>query len=114
MLKRMVVLICAMLICGASLAATKAATQLTGTVNINTATAQELMLLPGIGKSKADAVVSYRQVNPFKSVADLVKVQGIGDKLLAKLQQYVTLDGPTTAKVIKVPIQQSQQAAQAR
>jgi competence protein ComEA len=102
-----------MLVCGASIAANRATTQLTGTVNVNTATAQELMLLPGIGKVKADAVVSYRQVSPFKSVADLVKVQGIGDKLLSKIQQYVTLDGPTTAKVIKLPAQQVQQTAQA-
>jgi competence protein ComEA len=75
--------------------------QLSGTVNINTATAAELMLLPGIGKSKADAIVARRQGAAFVSPQDLGKVKGIGDKLFARIQNYVRIDGPTTLKFLK-------------
>lgn len=83
-----------------ALAVNKAPKQLVGTVNINTATAAELMLLPGVGKAKADAVISYRQTSPFKSPQEITKVKGIGDKMFVKIQQNVTVDGPTTAKLV--------------
>lgn len=53
----------------------------TGTVNINTADAATLdRLLDGVGPSKAQAIIDYRKANgPFRSVADLAKVKGIGD-----------------------------------
>ena len=48
------------------------------------------MALPGIGKSKAQAIVAYREEQgPFSSVDDLVNVKGIGKKLLAKLAASV-------------------------
>lgn len=91
-------------------AASKAPKQITGAVNINTATAAELMLLPGIGKSKADAIIAFRQTSPFKTPQDIVKVKGIGEKMLAKIQQYVVIDGPTTAKVVKTTAPLAQKA----
>lgn len=61
-------------------------------VNINTATASELMELPGIGAKKAEAILNYRnQHGPFKRVSDLDQVKGIGAKMLAKMKPYVSL-----------------------
>lgn len=63
-------------------------------VNINTATAEELKTLPGIGPSKAAAIVEYRQQNgQFKSVDDLKNVKGIGEGVLAKLRDEATVGG---------------------
>ena len=57
------------------------------TVNLNTATLQELTTLPGVGKKKAAAIIEYRSKNgKFKSVDDLTKVKGVGTKMLAKLK----------------------------
>ena len=69
----------------------------TQAINVNTASAQELMTLPGIGKAKADAIVTYRDAHPFKDVSELTEVKGIGPKMLEKLQAYVTIDGSAPA-----------------
>lgn len=55
-------------------------------VDINTASAAELASLPGIGDSKAQAIVEYRAADPFKSIEDLKKVKGIGDKTFEALK----------------------------
>jgi competence protein ComEA len=61
-------------------------------VNINTATAEELTALNGIGKTKAEAIVAYRTANGnFKTVEDLTKVNGIGDKIIEKIKPEVTV-----------------------
>ncbi|MFA5812878.1 MAG: helix-hairpin-helix domain-containing protein [bacterium] len=62
-------------------------------ININTATVQQLTEVPGIGPAKAQAIVSYRDKTPFGSTNDLVNVDGIGEKLLAKIAPYVTVSG---------------------
>lgn len=112
MFRKLVIAAILVAISATSMAATKQSKQLTGVVNINTATAVELTMLPGIGKSKADAIVAFRQTNPFKSASDLTKVKGIGEKMLVKIQQYVVVDGPTTAKVVKVQAAPAQQVSQ--
>jgi len=67
-------------------------------VNINTATLQQLETLKGIGPVKAKAILDYRTKNgAFKSVDDLKKVGGIGDKTLDKLRKDIVLTGNTTA-----------------
>ena len=71
-------------------------------VNINTATAEELKALPGIGQAKAQASVDYRKENgAFKSVDDLKKVKGIGDGILGKLKDQATVGGAANAKPVK-------------
>ena len=72
---------------------------LVGVVNVNTASAQELQLLPGIGASRADAVIALRkQRGGFKSVNELKDVKGIGDAGLERLRPFVRLQGKTTAR----------------
>lgn len=61
-------------------------------LNLNTASAQELTELRGIGQKTADAIVAYRESNgPFKSVEELVEVKGIGEKLMVSLRDHVTV-----------------------
>jgi competence protein ComEA len=73
---------------------------LSGVVNINTATAEELQLLPGIGEARAKAVIELRKRNGgFKSVDELTQVKGIGETALKRLRPYVRTEGKTTAHV---------------
>lgn len=63
-------------------------------VNLNTATKDELVALPGIGPAKAQAIVDYRnQHGPFRSVDDVRKVKGIGEKLFLQIRPELTLTG---------------------
>lgn len=65
---------------------------LAGLLNINTATQAEFENLPGIGPSKAIAIVAYRdQHGPFKDVRELDNVKGIGPSTLEKLLPLVTV-----------------------
>lgn len=65
-----------------------------GKVNINTATAQQLTVLPGVGEKLAARIVDYRQkAGGFKNVSELMNVQGIGEKNLAKIQAFLTTGG---------------------
>ena len=70
-----------------------------GVVNINTATAEQLQMLPGVGEVRARAILSERKERGgFKSVDDLRDVKGVGDTLLEKMRPFVTLKGKTTAQ----------------
>jgi len=67
-----------------------------GKVNINTATAQQLTVLPGVGEKLAARIVDYRQkAGGFKNVSEMMNVQGIGEKNLAKIQGFLTTSGET-------------------
>lgn len=66
-------------------------------VDINSASAEELAGLPGIGESKAKAIVEYRAAEPFQSVDDLKKVKGIGDKMLEALRPDITVGAAAAA-----------------
>lgn len=67
-----------------------------GVVNIQTATADQLQLLPGIGPSKAEAIVAQRERRAFRRVEDLMRVRGIGRATFRRLRSMLTVDGPTT------------------
>jgi competence protein ComEA len=59
-------------------------------VDLNRASAQELIGLPGIGEVMAKRIIDFREQNgPFERVEDLMKVKGIGEKSFAKLRPYV-------------------------
>ncbi len=76
------------------------AATLSGVVNVNTASAQELQLLPGVGEARARAIVSERTARGgFRKVDELVAVKGIGDALLERLRPFLAVSGKTTAKV---------------
>jgi competence protein ComEA len=76
--------------------------EITGVVNLNTGTAQQLDQLPGIGEKAAKRIIEHRSKTPFAKVDDLRKVKGFGAKKLEKLKAYLTTSGPTTLSVKKV------------
>ena len=75
---------------GTALAAAKAAP--TSKVNVNTATAEQFAVLPGVGLKLGARIVDYRQKSggSFKSVQELMNVRGIGEKNFVKLQPHIT------------------------
>ena len=82
-------------------------------ININTATKDELVALPGIGPAKAQAIVDYRKAHgPFKTVEELKDVKGIGAKRFEKLKPDLAVSGPTSTKATGKP--EAKNAAPAR
>ena len=60
-------------------------------VDINTAPASVLQLLPGIGEKTAQKIIEYRSKSPFRSVDQIMDVKGIGPGKLAKMKAYLTV-----------------------
>ena len=61
-----------------------------GIVNVNTATKEELMTLPGVGDVTAQKIIDYREKNgDFQKIEDLTKVDRIGEKTLAKFKDKI-------------------------
>ena len=60
-------------------------------LDLNTATAAQLQLLPGIGEKLSAAIVAWREEHgPFQKVEELLRVPGIGEKRLAEIRDLVT------------------------
>ncbi len=63
-------------------------------LDLNTATQEELDALPGIGPVKAEAILQYREESgPFRTVEEIMEVEGIGEKTLEQLRPYITVEG---------------------
>ena len=70
--------------------AAEAQKSLAAPIDVNAATSDALQAIPGIGAVIAERIVKWREEHgPFQQVDDLMKVQGIGEKLLEKLRPYV-------------------------
>lgn len=61
-----------------------------GLININTATAEELESLYGIGEKLAAAIIDYRTDKPFESIEEIMEVKGIGEKKFDKIKDRIT------------------------
>jgi competence ComEA-like helix-hairpin-helix protein len=71
--------------------------ELAGKLNLNTASEEQLMLLPTVGPSKAERIVTWRKKNGgFKRVADLRRVKGFGYKTFKRLEPFLDIKGDTT------------------
>lgn len=64
-----------------------------GRVNINTATEEQLMTLPGIGEVRAAAIIAYRSRHgAFSGEEDIMQVSGIGSALFENIRDFITVD----------------------
>jgi competence ComEA-like helix-hairpin-helix protein len=77
----------------------KSSKDLTGKLNLNTASEQQLMMLPTVGPAKAERIVTWRKKNGgFKRTADLRRVKGFGYKTFKRLEPFLDVKGDTTLK----------------
>jgi competence ComEA-like helix-hairpin-helix protein len=91
-------------------------------ININTATSEQLQLVPGIGPTTAEKILTMRKsYGPFKSVDDLLAIKGLGKKRLDKMRKYLTVGKAAAANRPQVPVPNeksapaaSQKSAQAK
>ena len=82
-------------------------------ININTASAEELQKIPGIGPVTAEKILQMRKASgPFKSVDDLRAIKGIGPKRLAKWRPYLTVETPAQPKKTQSPASKPPPAAE--
>lgn len=69
-----------------------AAVQMVEKIDLNKASSDQLAVIKGLGKKKAQAIIDYRQENgDFSSLDELIKVKGIGKITLQKIEPFVTL-----------------------
>lgn len=101
LLKYGMILMCVFALLQTSTVYAKPGEVLMGVVNINTATAAELGLLPGIGDAKAALIIDARSEKAFNSKDELLNVKGIGEKMMVKLAPYIVTEGATTLKIVE-------------
>ncbi len=89
------VILAALVIC--AVAGGADSSQPSGVVNINTASSEELQLLPRVGPSLAGRIIEFREANgPFRTVEEILAVKGIGESSFEKLKPYIVTSGATT------------------
>lgn len=67
-------------------------TQASFPVNLNTATAEQLMTIPKIGSARANAIIEYREhLGGYTSVAQIMEIRGIGETLYSEVAGYMTV-----------------------
>lgn len=99
----LVVMLSGLVFSGEALAAKRQSkTQVSGVVNLNTATQQQLDQLPGVGEKAAKRIVDYRSKTPFTRPEELVKVKGFGKKKFEKLKANLAITGATTIKTTRL------------
>ena len=80
-----------------SFAWTADSSQPSGVVNINTASSEELELLPRVGPALAGRIIEFREANgPFQTVDEILAVKGIGESSFEKLEPWIVTSGATT------------------
>lgn len=79
--------------------------QPTGVVNINTATLDQLQMLPRVGPALAGRIVDFREANgEFRTVDEIVAIKGIGERSFENLEPFIVTSGATTlADKVKLP-----------
>ena len=75
----------------------KPAIALTGKLNLNTATEEQLMMLPTVGPAKAERITKWRKMNGgFRRIADIRRVKGFGYKTFKRLEAFLDVSSKTT------------------
>jgi competence protein ComEA len=63
-----------------------------GKININTATKEQLITLPGIGESKADSIIAYRtEHGGFSTIEEIMEIPGIKEAVFSKIKELITV-----------------------
>ena len=71
---------------------TSSSVVISGKISLNTANLDELMMLPGIGEAKAEAIIKYREeVGAFQNIEELKEVSGIGDAIFDQIKENITI-----------------------
>lgn len=77
---------------------------LDGVINLNTATEDQLVLLPRVGETVARRIIAFRDEHgPFQRAEDLMNVRGIGEKVFDRLKPHLAVEGETTLRKVPVP-----------
>ena len=82
-------------------------TSLEGVINLNTASAEELALIPGVGPARIRNILAYRKAHPFRTVDELARIKGIGRKTVRQWRLHLAVGGPSTAQGVVRPAQPS-------